>query len=383
MDITPFRIAISDSALADLQQRLAHVRWPETLPGSGWREGAEIGFMRRLADHWQHRFDWRAQEARLNQLPQFLTRIDGLDVHFVHQRGTGPAPLPLVLTHGWPGSFVEMEEIIPLLADPGSHGGDPADAFDVVVPSLPGYGFSQAPVQEGVGPRAVADMWAVLMKRLGYARYGLQGGDIGAGVSTWLARHYPEQVAGLHLNFIPGSYRPPTGAGEAAPSEEEQAFLQRCGAWLDAEGGYSHIQRTKPQTVAYGLNDSPLGLAAWIAEKFQAWSDCGGDVESTLGFDTMLTDIAIYWFTGCIGSSFRMYLEGSKQPLQFASGDRVLPPLGVAVFPREILMPPRAWVERVFDVQRWTTMPHGGHFAALETPQLLVQEIREFFRPLR
>lgn len=383
MEIKPFRIAISDSALADLRQRLAHIRWVDTLPGSGWREGSDTAFMRRLAEHWQHHFDWRAQEARLNRLPQFTTSIDGLDVHFVHQRGAGPAPLPLLLTHGWPGSFVEMEAIIPLLADPGSHGGDPADAFDVVVPSLPGYAFSQAPLRAGVGARETASMWAELMGRLGYARYGLQGGDIGAGVSTWLARNYPQQVAGLHLNYIPGSYRPPQGEGEAAPTEEEQAFLRQAGAWFDAEGAYGHIQRTKPQTVAFALNDSPLGLAAWITEKFQSWTDSHGDLESVVPLDTLLTDISLYWFTGCIGSSFRMYLEGATQPLQFASGERVLPPLGVAAFPREIMTPPRSWVERVYDVQRWTTMPRGGHFAALEAPELLAQDIREFFRPLR
>lgn len=383
MHITPFQIAIGDSALADLQQRLALGRWPETLPGSAWREGSDISFMRRLAAHWQQRFDWRAQEARLNLLPQYLARIDDLDVHFVHQRGTGPAPLPLILTHGWPGSFVEMEAIIPLLADPASHGGDPADAFHVVVPSLPGYAFSQAPAREGVGPRAVAAMWATLMEQLGYARYGLQGGDLGAGVSTWLARDYPQCVTGLHLNFIPGSYQPPTGAGEAPPSEEEAAFLRKSAAWNDAEGGYGHMQRTKPQTLAFGLNDSPLGLAAWLVEKFHSWTDCNGDLESALALDTLLTDIAIYWFTGCIGSSFRMYVEGSRQPLHFASGERIVPPLGVALYPFELPLPPRSWVERVYDVQRWTHMPRGGHFAALETPQLLAQEIREFFRPLR
>lgn len=374
---------IPDSALADLQQRLTQTRWSATMPGTGWREGADSAFMQRLVDHWQHRFDWRAQEARLNLLPQCTTRIDDLDIHFVHQRGTGPAPLPLIMTHGWPGSFVEMEAIIPLLADPGSHDGDPADAFDVVVPSLPGFGFSQAPVQEGMGPRAVADLWATLMARLGYARYGLQGGDIGAGVSTWLARHYPEHVLGLHLNFISPSYRPPLGDGAAALTNDEQAYQQRLVAWSEAEGGYSHMHRTKPQTLAFGLNDSPVGLAAWIAEKFQAWTDCGGDLESAVSLDTLLTDIAIYWFTGSIGASFRMYVEGSRQPLHFALGERVLPPLGVAVYPHEIPMPPQSWVARCFDVQRWTEMPRGGHFAALETPALLADEIRAFFRPLR
>ncbi|WP_438390743.1 epoxide hydrolase family protein [Caballeronia sp. DA-9] len=383
MNVTPFQIAISDSALHDLQERLSRVRWPHSLADSGWSEGTDEAFLRRLVDYWRNSFDWRAQESRLNALPQFTTGIDDKTIHFVHRRGNGPAPLPLILTHGWPGSFMEMEAIIPLLADPASHGGDPRDAFDVVVPSLPGYGFSSAPCAPGTGPFEVARLWAALMKRLGYERFGAQGGDWGSSVSTWLAFQNPENVAGLHLNYIPGSYRPPLDNGETPLSPEETQFLDTAKTWADAEGGYGHIQGTKPQTLAFGLNDSPAGLAAWIVEKFRGWSHCGGDVERVFSLDALLTNISIYWFTGTIGSSFRMYLESRRRPVHFASGQRVLPPTGIAHYPHELPMPPRSWIERVYNLQRYSTMPRGGHFAAMETPHELAEEIRAFFRPLR
>ncbi|WPO98075.1 epoxide hydrolase [Pseudomonas sp. HR96] len=383
MQIRPFAIAIEDAALADLQQRLARTRRVDGVQGVGWEEGTDRDFLRRLLDYWQGSFDWRTQEAQLNTLPQFIAQAGDQTLHFVHQRGVGPAPLPLILTHGWPGSFVEMQAIIPLLADPGRHGGDPQDAFDVVVPSLPGYGFSSAPKRPGTGPFEVAGLWAELMTALGYERFGAQGGDWGAGVSTWLAWRYPERLSGLHLNFIPGSYRPPLGVGQAPVSVEEQAFLERVADWGQREGAYGQIQGTKPQSLAVGLNDSPAGLAAWISEKFHAWTDCAGSLESAVTLDELLTNISLYWFTGSIGSSFRLYLESRRRPLHFHPGERVLPPTGVARFPAELPMPPRSWVERVYNVQRWTDMQAGGHFAALEQPQALAEEIRAFFRPLR
>ena len=383
MDTEAFHIAIGDDALRDLHDRLTRVRWPRSLAGTGWTEGTDAAFMERLVAHWRDHFDWRAQEARLNTLPQFMATVDDQPIHFVHQRGTGPDPFPLVLTHGWPGSFVEMEAILPLLADPARHGGDANDAFHVVVPSLPGYGFSPAPLAPGMGPFKVATLWAGLMQGLGYGRYGAQGGDWGASVSTWLAFQQPECVAGLHLNYVPGSFRPPRGSDVAPNSPEEDAFLKQARAWADAEGAYGRIQGTKPQTLAFALNDSPAGLAAWIAEKFQSWSDCDGDLEQAFSLDALLTNIALYWFTGTIGSSFRMYRESRLQPVQFSGAQRILPPLGVAQFPRELPMPPRSWVERVFTVQHWTEMPRGGHFAAMEAPDALAEEIRAFFRPLR
>jgi pimeloyl-ACP methyl ester carboxylesterase len=318
----------------------------------------------------------------LNALPQFVAELDGLGIHFIHQRGTGPDPYPLVIGHGWPGFNFDMEQIIPFLADPGGHGGDPADAFDVVVPSLPGYGFSQRPTRPGFGPEHVADLWLELMTGLGYERFAVHAGDWGSAVAMWLASRFPDRVPGLHLNFIPGLYRPPLGDGQPPLSAEEEAFLGSLTAWFDAEGGYHRLQSTKPQTPAYGLTDSPAGLAAWIVEKLRGWSDCDGNVENVFTLDDILRKISIFWFTGTIGSSMRFYRENRLRPNHFAPGERVLPPLGVALFPAEP-MPPRAWVERVFDVTRWTQMPRGGHFGAQESPELLAKEIREFFRPLR
>ncbi|WP_256679614.1 alpha/beta fold hydrolase [Pseudomonas sp. PB120] len=276
-----------------------------------------------------------------------------------------------------------MERLLPLLTDPAAHGSDAADAFDVVVPSLPGYGCSPAPNRAGVSSRQIAGLWKGLMGQLGYERFGAQGGDIGAGVSMWLARDHGPQLIGAHVNYIPGSYRPSVGNGQAVVSEEEQGFLDRSSHFAATEGAYAALQSTKPQTLAFALSDSPLGLAAWMIEKFQAWVDHPGDLEQVLSLDTLLTDIALYWFSGSVHASLRLYKENRQNPLAFAPGERVVPPLGVALFPKEIPMPPRSWVARVFDVQRWEHVDRGGHFAALEQPQILAEEIRAFFRPLR
>ncbi|WP_331748501.1 epoxide hydrolase family protein [Streptomyces chartreusis] len=382
MQIRPHVIAIADEQLQDLDRRLQHTRWPDALPGMDWEDGTDLAFLQRLTDYWRTGFDWRRQEARLNALPQFVAELDELDIHFIHARGTGENPLPLVITHGWPGSGFDLARIIPLLADPGSHGADPADSFDVVVPSLPGYGFSQRPDRAGVGPRETADLWQRLMHGLGYQHFGVQAGDWGAAVSMWLAQRHPADVAGLHLNFIPGSFRPPLGDGAPELTAEEEQFLRDASQWFDAEGGYHRLQSTRPQTPAYALTDSPAGLAAWIIEKMRGWSDCGGDVERVFSLDAILTNVSLYWFTATIGSSMRFYRENRLTPQQFGAGERVHPPLGVAAFPQD-LMPPRSWIERVFDVAQWTQMPRGGHFGAMEHPKLLAEEIRTFFRPLR
>jgi pimeloyl-ACP methyl ester carboxylesterase len=378
MSIEPFRIAIPDRDLADLDERLLRVRLASGIDDQGWSEGIEPGFLRDLLEYWASEFDWRVHEERLNALPHYLARVGEQTIHFVHQPGKGPAPLPLVLTHGWPGSFLEMERLIPLLADPGAHGGDPADSFHVVVPSLPGYGFSPAPQRKGTGAWTTAQLWAELMAQLGYERFGAQGGDLGAAVSIWLGQRFPERVVGMHLNYIPGSLKPPMREGQPPLTDEEQEFCKRIAAWVDKEGGYAHLQGTRPATPAVGLNDSPAGLAAWIGEKFHAWSE---DFDGTIGFDTLLANVSLYWFTQTIGSSFRMYVEGRTKPL--ALPEKVRPPLGIAHFPAEIPIPPRSFVERGFDVRRWTAMPAGGHFAALEQPALLAEEVRAFFRPLR
>ncbi|MBY5333470.1 epoxide hydrolase [Rhizobium leguminosarum] len=381
MRVSTYKINIDDERVDDLQRRLRSTRWPTALDADSWEDGTSLAFLKELLAYWKDHFDWRAQEARLNMLPQFIAEIDDLSIHFVHQRGNGPSPLPLILTHGWPGSFFEMEGIIPMLADPAAHGADPADAFDVVVPSLPGYGFSQAPGSAGIGPYEISGLWLKLMQGLGYETFCLQGGDIGAAVSSWLAYRFPQNTTALHLNYIPGSYRPPLGAGQAPISTEEQAFLDHAAQWADSEGAYAHMQGTKPQTLAYALTDSPIGLAAWISEKFQAWSD--GDIRTTFSLDALLIEISIYWFSGTLDSSLRLYKESRKRPMHFKANERVLPPLGLAHFARELPLPPRSWVERVYDVRRWTEMPKGGHFAAMERPELLAEDIRAYFRPFR
>lgn len=385
MQIKPFTISITDKQIEDLHRRLKNTRWPDTIEGADWADGTDRAFLQRLAAYWCDKFDWRAQEARLNQLSQFIAKIDGLDIHFIHQRGSGPRPFPLVLTHGFTiGSGFDMEKLIPLLTDPEAHGGDPSDAFDVVAPSIPGYGFSQRPDQPGFGPERTSRLWAQLMAGLGYERFGAQAGDWGAAISTWLAYHQPDRVVGLHLFFIPGRFRPALGEGQPPLSAEEKRFLDNLNAWFAAEGGYHSLQSTKPQTPTYALNDSPVGLAAWIVEKLRSWSDCDGGVERVFSMDEMLTNISIFWFTQTIGSAMRFYHEDSLTPTQFKPGEHIQPPLGFTVMPKEKdITPPRSWVERVFNVTHWTQMPQGGHFAAQETPETLAEDIRAFFRPLR
>ena len=383
MAIRPFTLSVPSEQLDDLHRRLLATRLPDTLASDSWNDGTATVFLQRLLSYWTDEFDWRAQEQRINQLPQFMAEIDGQAIHFVHQRGVGPRPMPLILTHGWPGSFLEMEHILPRLTDPAKYGGDAGDAFDVVVPSLPGYGCSPAPTSVGTSAGRIADLWAALMGELGYDRFGAQGGDIGAGVSMWLARRHSARMIGAHLNFIPGSYRPPLGDDQHPLSEQEQDFLNRGSQFSASEGAYAALHATKPQTLAFALSDSPAGLAAWIVEKFQAWVDHSGDLEQVVPFDTLLSDISLYWFSGSIQASLRLYKENRLNPLVFPANERVQTPLGVAVFPKELPMPPRSWVERVFNVQRWEQLPRGGHFAALEQPDLLAEEIRRFFRPLR
>lgn len=379
MHIEPFSIDIPEQALEDLRQRLRNTRLPEPLAGLDWSEGMDAGVLRELIVQWSTTFDWRAQEAALNRLPQFVATLGEQQVHFVHQRGVGPNPMPLVLTHGWPGSFIEMQRIVALLADPARHGGDPADAFDVVVPSVPGYTFSAPFRQAGCGPYEVAGLWSELMSGLGYERFGAQGGDVGAAVTSWLGMRFPERLTGIHLNYIPGAYRPSLGETDPPLSQEETAFLQRAAAFSEAEGAYAHIQRTKPQSLAVALSDSPAGLLAWMGEKILSWCD----PDAVIDRQWLLTNVTLYWLTNCIGPSFRPYVEGSRRPLLLGGSERVKPPLGVALFPRELPLPPRSWVERGYDVRRWTQMPRGGHFAALEQPELLAQEIRAFFRTYR
>jgi len=320
VEIKPFKIQVSDSALKDLRERLARTRWPDAIPGTGWEYGANLDYMKELVEYWLTKFDWQKQESTLNRFHHFRAKVDGFGIHFIHEMGKGPNPLPLVITHGWPGSFAEMVKIIPLLTDPAAHGGDPADAFDVVVPSMPGYGFSDRPTQRGMNVFRFAELWVKLMTGLGYPRFGAQGGDFGAGVSTALGLYHPEHVIGLHLNYIPGSYRPFLEKGPDELSEAEKQFLADDEKWYAEEGGYCHVQLTHPQSVSFGLNDSPAGLAAWIVEKFRAWGDCDGNVERRFSKDELLTNVMIYWVTETIASSIGFILRRGGVPCIFKKG---------------------------------------------------------------
>jgi pimeloyl-ACP methyl ester carboxylesterase len=377
----PFTLRVPDDTLDDLRARLRRVRWPDEAPDAGWGHGTSLAYMKELVAYWRDRYDWRRHEAGLNQWRQFTVPIGGIDLHFVHEPGMGPAPLPLLLSHGWPGSIVEFERVIPMLTDPARFGADPADAFTVVAPSLPGYTLSFRPGQPRFGLVEIADLFAVLMTDvLGYRRFAAQGGDWGAFITSYLGAAYPDRLAGIHVNLLAvrRDQSPP-----AAPTDEEKAYLEELGHWMREETGYLQIQGTKPQTLAYGLTDSPVGLAAWIVEKFRTWSDCGGEVERRFSKDLLLTNVMLYWITGAIGSSFWPYYARAHSAWPISERRPVKVPTAYAAFPREILHPPRSWAERVYDIRRWTVMPAGGHFAALEEPEALAADIRAFFRDLR
>jgi len=378
----PFRLHVPEETLSDLRARLAHVRWPDEPPLAPWSTGTSVAYLQRLVDYWREGFDWRAQEAKLNELRQFTVPLAGIDVHFIHEEGRGPAPMPLLVSHGWPGSVVEFHKLIPMLCDPARFGGDPADAFTVVAPSLPGYTLSFRPGQKRFGVEEIAEVLASLMTDvLGFQRFGVQGGDWGAFVASRLGYQFPERMTGIHLNLLAVRRDPKMLEN---PSAEERTFLAELGEWLKEETGYQWIQGTRPQTLAFALSDSPAGLAAWIVEKFRAWTDCGGDPDNALSRDEMLTNITLYWVTGAIGSSFWPYYARMHRPWPIPEGATISVPTGYAEFPKEILRPPRSVAERVYtDIRRWSRMDRGGHFAALEQPEALANEIREFFRPLR
>jgi len=352
--IEPFSVDIPQATLDDLRARLDRTRWPVGVTDSG---GLALPYVRELIRYWRDDFDWELQQAKINRFRQY--RAAG--VHFIHEPSDDPRASPLLLLHGWPGSFVEMLDVVPLLRR----------AFHVVVPSLPGYGFSDPPASAGMSNERIAELCAELMTALGYERFFVQGGDWGAGIGTWLARKFPERVRGLHLNYIPGSFAP---AVDGDVTAEERASLEERDRWVAESGAYGAIQRTRPLTLAYGLADSPAGLAAWIAEKFEEWADPASDI----GADALLTNITIYWATNTIASSMRLYLESVRTPLRFARGERIAVPCAVARFPLEAPFPPRSWVERVYDVRRWTEMPRGGHFAAMEAPALLADDVIAF-----
>ena len=373
--ITKFRCHISKSAIDDLRSRLSQTRWTDEIKYSGWQYGASLSYIRELTDYWTNRFDWRKVEDEINQYPNYIAEIDGTKIHFLHVKGKGKKSVPLIITHGWPGSFLEMYKlIIPLTTNPEF-------SFDLIIPSIPGFGFSQKMNVPGCNLWFISDLWSKLIKELGYKKVLAQGGDFGAAISTALALKHPEDVIGLHLNYIPGSYFPFLSKREKL-TEEEILSQKNAEDWYVAEGGYSHQHRTKPLTLAYALNDSPVGLCAWIVEKFYGWSDCNGNIESVFTKDELLSNVSLYWYTETIHSSIRLYNENSHVPLRFSKNDFVSTPVGIARFQKEEPFPARKFIERGFNIQHWTEFLKGGHFAAMEQPALLANDIVQFAKKI-
>ncbi|TYK44495.1 epoxide hydrolase family protein [Actinomadura decatromicini] len=377
----PFVQRTDPAALDDLRARLRATRWPDAPENAGWSLGTDAGYLRELVAYWADGFDWAAQEEALARLPRYRVRVGGLGIHFVHARAAAPSGpvLPLVLGHGWPDSFWRYTKVVPLLTDPGAHGADPADAFDVVVPDMPGFGYSDRPAGPPLDSVAVAGLWAELMDVLGYRRFGASGGDVGSHVSRYLALDHPDRVVAVHRT---DGGLPVFGGDPAELTPEERDWFADVAAWGAAEGAYAAVHRTKPQTAAFGLTDSPAGLAAWILEKLRSWSDCDGDVENSFTKDEILTNVMIYWLTGTIGSSMRMYQANAAIPVE-QHARRVEVPSGFSLFAGDVLRPPRAWLARTTNLVRVTEPAHGGHFAPFEEPELYAAELREFFRPYR
>jgi pimeloyl-ACP methyl ester carboxylesterase len=377
MSVTPFTINIEQETLTDLQERLARTRWTDEVAGAEWEYGTNLAYLKNLIDYWQQHFDWRIRERALNAFSHFHAQVDGFGLHFIHERGKGDHPLPLVLLHGWPSSFWQMLPIIPLLTDPERYGGDTADSFDVIVPSLPGYGFSDRPGAKGMGMGRIADLLTQLLtEELGYERFAIRASDLGAGVAQQLALTQTQQVIGLHqsgantfIGHIPDDL-----------TRAEQEFVANAQRWNQQEMAYAMQQTTKPQTLAYGLNDSPAGLAAWIVEKFRAWSDCDGDIEKRFSKDDLLTNLTIYWATQTINSSMRLYYEIVRNP---GSWGRVEVPTAMLMTPKDKFPTPREWMERSYNVQRWTEISVGSHFLEIEEPERVAEDLRAFFRPFR
>ena len=383
MKTQPFQINVSQTVLDDLRERLARTRWPDEVEGAGWDYGSSLGYMKELTAYWQDGFDWRKQEAALNGFAHFKTEIDGFGIHFIHEKGKGPNPTPLLLLHGWPDSFYRFYKIIAMLTDPEKYGGKAEDSFDVIVPSLPGFGFSEHSLARG-GVDSSELFTRLMTDVLGYERFGIQGGDGGSPIAQFMANAHPEAVDGIHLTDLGWHNVLTADAPNLSPAEHE--YLKTLEQSSFTEGAYAMIQGTKPQTLAYGLNDSPVALAAWIIEKFRAWSDCDGNVEVKFSKDELLTNVMIYWATQTINSSIRGYYDGMhrqwNEETQDESAQNNKVPVGMAIFPKDN-PPPRETAERFFNVQRFTKMPTGGHFAALEEPELLVNDLRAFYKQIR
>jgi len=387
MPIERFTIAIPDAALDDLARRLEHTRWAEDFANDAWAYGAEAGYLHDLVGYWRSGYDWRRHEAAMNRFAHFRTILDGVPIHFIHERGRGPDPVPLILSHGWPWTFWDWHKVIGPLTDPAAHGGDPADAFDVVVPDLPGFGFSSPLRKPGVDALLTADLWQRLMNDvLGYGRFAAHGGDWGAFVTAQLGHKHANRLIGIHLaNGAPLDFFQTGLPGPEEYAPDEAGMHERTVHFFAQGHGYSAIQSTRPQTLAYGLTDSPVGLAAWLVEKRRDWSDCGGDVERCHSKDDLLTSVMIYWLTGTIGTSARYYYEGAQNPWKPSHGGMpvVGTPTGIIRFDNDVCYFPRRIMERHYDIRRWTRVASGGHFAPMEQPKILVEELRAFFRPLR
>jgi pimeloyl-ACP methyl ester carboxylesterase len=380
--IEPFKVAVAEQVLSDLAIRIRNTRWPDNAPGDPWSQGTDLEWLRKLMDYWVEEFSWRAQERKLAEIPQFRSEIDGVRTHFVHARARHGRGIPLMLTHGWPSAFLEYLPLVPLLTDPAAHGID-GPAFDLIIPSLPGYGFSERPRRGAANYRYVAELWHRLMTELNYDRYGVGGGDFGAGVATLMALDRPESIIGVHLTTL--ELAPYVSPGSRALSPAENSYLATSDLWWKSEGGYKSIQSTKPQTLGYSLNDSPAGLAAWIAEKWRSWSDSRGDLESRIPRDFLLTLVTLYWVTGTITSSMRDYFDNRWHGITLGPDDFVRCPTAIANFTSQYAFegdPPREWAERLYRVSRWTPMERGGHFAAIEEPVAVARDIAAFFGSL-
>ena len=375
-EITPFTISTPEEQLTDLRNRINNTRWAEEECVNDWSQGIPLTYVREIADYWANQYDWRKSEQYLNTFDHFQTNIDDLDIHFIHQKSPHPDAYPLIITHGWPGSIVEFHKVIQPLVDPTKHGGKAEDAFHVVCPSLPGYGFSGKPSQSGWGVEKIAETWDQLMVRLGYENYGAQGGDWGAAVTTQIGRNIGHCDA-IHINMPIGR---PTPESLQDPTDEEKSALEGLTYYQEWDSGYSKQQSTRPQTLGYGLVDSPVGQMAWIIEKFWSWMDCDGHPENTLTRDELLDNVMLYWLTASGASSARLYWESFGS---FGGGDKVELPTGVASFPKEIIRSPRRWCEESYNITHWTTMPRGGHFGAFEQPELFINDLRIFFKTIR
>ena len=381
MTLQKIKIQIQDSTLEELYSRLSNTRWPNQLKGSDWERGMKKDYLQSLVGYWQNDYDWRAQEKELNSYSQFKCKIDGINIHFIWEKGKGKNPTPIILTHGWPDSFLRYKKIINKLTDPARFGGDPNDSFDVIVPSLPGFGFSDKPELSGYNNARVAELWIKLMTdNLGYSKFAAAGGDIGSGVTRYMALNHPQLLIGIHLTDVGIIRDLLVASDESKLSQAEIAYKKTAQQWMAQEAGYISIQSTKPQTLSYGLSDSPVGTAAWILEKFRSWSDCKGQLENSYSKDELLTNVMIYWLTNTLSSSVNMYYENthSLPPM-----GKIEIPTGIALFAQDILLPPKEWTVKNLNIVQWTEIPRGGHFTAMEEPDLFVEDICKFYRQLK